>query len=67
MKYAVEYMLKWETKWRRTMDQPLEYLGVQESELWKNPAMAATRCIAYWEETRLLNEAELKEMAVGQP
>ena len=59
VRYAVEYLIKGETIWRRTMDQPLSALCTQEEVLWRNPAMAATRMIAYCDYTRLLNAEEL--------
>jgi hypothetical protein len=61
VRYAVEYLIKGETEWRRTMVQPLDNIMPQEEILWENPAMAATRMIAFCDFSRLLTPQELAE------
>lgn len=62
VRYCVEYLLKGETLWRRTMEHTLEYLAIQNSVLWRNPSMAATRMVAISEHVRLLTPTEILQL-----
>jgi hypothetical protein len=61
VRYAVEYLIKGETEWRRTMDHPLSYLLTQEDTLWRNGELAATRMIAHCDYTRSLTAEEIEQ------
>ena len=63
VRYCVEYLIKGEIRWRRTMEHPLEALQLQVDELWKAGHIAATRCIAVYECTRLLTKDEVGPLA----
>lgn len=58
VRYAVEYLIKGETLWRRTMEHLKEDLDSQAEVLWENPSMAATRQVVITELVRLLSASE---------
>jgi hypothetical protein len=56
-KYYVDFLIKGETEWRRSMPLPLKDLHAQNDVFWKNRNMEATRMVAV--EWRLLTQEEL--------
>lgn len=65
VRYAVDFLLKGETKWRRTMFHELCDLPLQEKILWENPIMVATSLVAI--QPRLLTPKELSIIASPMP
>jgi hypothetical protein len=60
-RYAVEYQLKGENKWRRTMEHPYDTLALQEQVLRQNPTVSVVRSVALREELRVIKiKTEIK-------